>query len=613
MRLYKIKSKNKYMGVKIALSLLMTAIFFLIYATDIFEESSWSLSDMFFQEEGVASEEIVVIGVTSEDLDNYGMWPWDRTTWAKVLETINSDEETKPAAIGVDISFFGSSQPTSDEKLTEQITVDNVVLSCDAEFKSEIVVGENHSVQQYDYIVSSISYPYIYPNENINLGHTNYLFDNDGIVRNGLLEIETEQGAVIGSMAYETFQIYNQYYGQETTFEPVVDENGFWYVDYTATAGEYFQYSITDILDGNFNQEDLTGKIVLIGVYDATLMDYYRVSLDHSENMYGVEITANCINAMINDSEVAMVAGTTELIALLVSTFVITFVALQFSFAFVTGFVITMLIIGLYIISFAYNQGILYPPFYFVTGLGACYILSVAFNYWFEWYTKKHVTKVFKQYVDPKVMEKLIHNKLSTLDRSGTSCEIAVLFVDLRGFTGMSEQLQPDLVVGLLNEFLTMVDECINKFDGTLDKFIGDCAMAFWGAPEPKKNPSYDACCAAVEMIRSVEILNKEIERKYKLNISFGVGIHFGTAIVGSVGSTTRLDYTAIGDTVNTASRLESNAPKNTIYISESVAEHVKDLVVMEKLQDKMQLKGKLEPVDIYILKDINDSNQGGL
>lgn len=598
-------NKFDYLGIKIVLSLLMTVIFYLVYAVDLFGYANGTVEDLFFQQEKETSEEIVVIGVTAQDLEEYGMWPWDRTTWANVLSTINSSEETNPAAIGISVTFYGDSQPVSDELLYNEITKENVVLACTAEFKTEIVVDDNNDVQQNDYVISDISYPYAYPDESIQLGHANIIFDSDGILRRALLEIETETGGIIGSMEYETFKVYHEYYGTEAEFEPILDENGFWYVDYSASSGGYFNYSVSDILNGNYSQEDLTGKIVLIGVYDSTLMDYYRASIDHSENMYGVEFMANCLNAMINDVEIKEVDTGVEIAVLLISTFLITFLALHLKFIAVTIFTFCAAVVGVLTILYVYHNGILFSPFYYISGLVMCYILSVIFNYWFEWYTKKHVTDVFKQYVDPKVMEQLLQSKVESLHVTGKATEIAVLFVDLRGFTRISERLDAETIVKILNEFFTLADSCIREHGGTLDKFIGDCAMAFWGAPQPMKKPAYNACCAAIDMSRCSAQLSRDIYERYNVEISFGVGIHYGTAIVGNVGSSTRLDYTAIGDTVNTASRLESVAPPGKIYISEAVKKEAGNTIIVDKLLDKLQLKGKKEPMDIYVLKKL--------
>lgn len=203
-------------------------------------------------------------------------------------------------------------------------------------------------------------------------------------------------------------------------------------------------------------------------------------------------------------------------------------------------------------------------------------------------------------------MDTLIQSTQENLHTVGSTSDIAVLFVDLRGFTTISENLDAETVVNILNEFLSLADECIKKYDGTLDKFIGDCAMAFWGAPHESEDPIYLASRAAREMVRRSSELTGKIYTKYNIRVSFGVGIHYGTAVVGNVGSNSRLDYTAIGDTVNTAARLESIAPPHTIYVSEVVANGLGNRAHLQKLDDKLPLKGKKDPISIYILHDID-------
>lgn len=608
MNRFPIEIKDKHMGLKLGLSGLMTVIFLLIYMSNVFSYADTALQDWFFQREKQTSEEVVVIGVTAQDLETYGMWPWDRSTWVNVLSAINSNPETSPAAIGMAVSFYGWSQPISDAALAVELSKENVVLACYADLQSQVVAGNSVFGQETQLSVSDVSYPYFYPSEDIQLGHINILSDSDGILRHDLLSVETPQGGTIYSMAYETFSTYNDYHGYETDFTPELDNNNFWYVDYSATAGGYLNYTISDILNGDFSQEDLTGKIVLIGLYDTTLMDYYRPSIDSSTNMYGIEFIANCINAMLNDVEIRAVHPATEVIILIISTFLITFFSLHLSLSLVAVSAFIYCGVGSGIIMFVYDFGILYPPFFFVTGLLCCFLVSVIFNYWFQAYSKKHLSDVFKQYVDPKVMAKLVESDLETLHAPGANKEVAVLFVDLRGFTRMSERLDAATVVTILNAFFTLADESIRKYDGTLDKFIGDCAMAYWGAPNELKDPAYQACCAGMEMIRRSTQLSAEMKEKHNVDVSFGVGIHYGHVIVGNVGSHARLDYTVIGDTVNTAARLESVAPPKTIFISGSVAQKLGSRAKTTHMIDSLPLKGKKAPVEIYVLDELKQN-----
>jgi len=182
---------------------------------------------------------------------------------------------------------------------------------------------------------------------------------------------------------------------------------------------------------------------------------------------------------------------------------------------------------------------------------------------------------------------------------------IAVLFVDVRGFTPMSELLKPGQVVEILNRYLSLISDCILGNHGTLDKFVGDAAMAFWGAPLPQEDYVMLAARAAMDMVEGSQALSEELMAKYGRTVSFGVGIHVGEAVVGNIGSLRRMDYTAIGDTVNTAARLEANAPGSTIYISRAVADALAGRIETTSLGSSVKLKGKKDGFEVLTLDKI--------
>ena len=215
------------------------------------------------------------------------------------------------------------------------------------------------------------------------------------------------------------------------------------------------------------------------------------------------------------------------------------------------------------------------------------------------------MTETFQRYVDPVIMNELLKGDSKTLNLGGELKNIAVLFVDIRGFTTMSEALPPTTVVEILNRYLTLTTECIRKHHGTLDKFVGDCTMAFWNAPLEQENPVLLACLAAEDMIRGSKKLGDELLARYGREISFGVGIHWGSAVVGNIGTPFRMDYTAIGDTVNTAARLEANARGGTILISRAVADILGSRADVTSLGNSIKLKGKAPDFEILILNSL--------
>ena len=208
--------------------------------------------------------------------------------------------------------------------------------------------------------------------------------------------------------------------------------------------------------------------------------------------------------------------------------------------------------------------------------------------------------------MDPALVKHLdLDDKLIT-ELGGQRREIAVLFVDIRGFTTMSESLQPEEVVGILNEYLSMVAECIFKHHGLLDKFIGDAAMAIFNAPTDQDDYAFEAVATAYDIVQRSEELSKALMDKFGKTISYGIGVNIGHAVVGNIGSNFRMDYTAIGDTVNTAARLESNAKAGEVLISSDLKERLGDRIIIEDA-GMMKFKGKSKEMNVYRLKGIKD------
>lgn len=200
----------------------------------------------------------------------------------------------------------------------------------------------------------------------------------------------------------------------------------------------------------------------------------------------------------------------------------------------------------------------------------------------------------------------------------GENRNIAVLFVDIRGFTPMSEALEPEQVVDILNSYLNLTTNSIFANGGTLDKFIGDATMAVFNAPFDLDDHVFRAVKTAWDIVQGGNEIESKYMEKYGRSVGFGVGVNCGNAVVGNIGCEFRMDYTAIGDTVNTAARLEANAKRGQVLISESVYEQVKDRIEAEPIGE-IPLKGKSKGVFVYSLvkiltdtdKDTNTDKEG--
>jgi PAS domain S-box-containing protein len=202
--------------------------------------------------------------------------------------------------------------------------------------------------------------------------------------------------------------------------------------------------------------------------------------------------------------------------------------------------------------------------------------------------------RLFERMVSPAVIRQL---DPESVQLGGSRMEITTLFADIRGFTAFSETIDPETLVGVLNGFLAAAAEAILKQEGTIDKFLGDAVMAWFNAPIPQPDHTLRAVQAALAMQDSVHKLHEALPEEFRL--SFGVGIHYGEALLGLIGTQRRLDFTAIGDSVNTARRLQENAAPGQILISQEAAERVTELVELVEV-DPIQAEGKGQPIEVF-------------
>jgi len=202
--------------------------------------------------------------------------------------------------------------------------------------------------------------------------------------------------------------------------------------------------------------------------------------------------------------------------------------------------------------------------------------------------------RLFERMVSPAVINQLDPNGLQL---GGKRADITVLFADIRGFTTYSEQISPERLVSVLNRYLAAMAEAVLSQEGTIDKFLGDAIMAWFNAPIPQPDHTLRAVKAALLLRKTIEGLYRELPEDSHL--AFGVGIHYGDAVLGLIGTDRRMEYTAISDSVNTAKRIQENSTKNQILLSKEAYERVKDKVEIQ-YHAAMDVKGKTQPVEVY-------------
>lgn len=553
-------------------------------------------SDMICQRPLPKDGEIVLIGIDQASLDALGPFgDWGRALMGDVLAILNEDPQTAPAVVALDVLYVGESDdPQGDAYLAEMAGAGcPVVTACAGTYDTALVTEEDGSFYMADGLVA-FDEPYEALKESSYQGHINSMFDRDGILRHGIWQIELPDGGAVPSFHRKIYELYCESKGIAADTVPYCDSRACYYVPFQGNPGDYSDgYGVIDLLDGAIDPSVYAGKIVLIGPYAAGMQDDFTTAIDHATKMYGVEYQANMLDALIHGRTMREVPGVWQaLLVLAVSTFCGLFFyrrKMLPATAVLAGVVSTYIALCFA----AAAAGYVLSPLYLVAAVVVLYVVSVAGNYMQETIEKRRVTATFERYVAPEIVSELLREGSDASALGGRLCEIAVLFVDIRGFTSMSELMEPEEVVEILNRYLTLTSTCIFRNTGTLDKFIGDCTMAFWGAPLPQEDCVYKAVKTAFDMREGAVALQEELWERYGRTVGVGIGVHYGPAVVGNIGAKNRMDYTAIGDTVNTASRLESNAPSGMIYVSRAVADALAGRVEFTSLGDSVSLKGK--------------------
>ena len=599
--------KNKSLRT-LVVSLTSAAVLTIIAALGLLDAPDGTVSDALYHRTQATDGEIVLISMDQTSLDLLGPMPWPRSYMADVVSFLNSDPELAPAVIGIDVLYVGeSSDPDNDAYLAGSAEWGgNVVTAAAATFGSDLVVDDSGFYMD-TMAVLAWDEPFGALADASQFGHINAMADADGFIRHALLYVDTPDGERVYSFARTIYEKYAEYLGIEPSPLPDTDDNGFFYLPFTAAPGGYDSgISFVDVLDGLVDPELVAGKIVLIGPYAAGLQDEYRTAADHAAPMYGIEIQANQIDAYRSGKTAIEVSDVLQLAILFaVSALLLLFIYKRSVLvSIISWLAVCALWIGICLA--AYSRGYVLHTLWLPLSATVVFVISVAVNYITAAKEKRRITATFGRYVDPAILNELLVSGGSAEDLGGKMFNIAVLFVDIRGFTSMSEALDPPTIVEILNRYLTLTTECVMRHHGTLDKFVGDCTMAFWNAPLPQEDPVYLACRAAMDMAEGSKALGEELFAKYGRTVSFGIGVHYGPAVVGNIGAPQRMDYTAIGDTVNTSARLEANAPGGKIFISRTVADALGSRAKVTSLGNSIKLKGKSDDFECLTLDELS-------
>jgi len=380
-----------------------------------------------------------------------------------------------------------------------------------------------------------------------------------------------------------------------------VDENAATLIPYRGYQGSFPYVSVTDVLNDRVPKERLAGRVIVIGTTAPGLMDLRATPVGAAYP--GVEIHANLIAGMLDGAikhKPPYILGA-DVLTVLIAGAVMAFLLPMLSpfRATVVGAIVLLLLLSLNF-SFWHVSNVVLPLANGMIAILLLYAMNMSWGYFVESRTKRQLTGLFGQYVPPELVEEMSRDP-ENYSMAGRKAELTVLFSDIRGFTTISEGLEPNELASLMNEYLGAMTLVVRKHRGTLDKYIGDAIMAFWGAPVDDPEHAKNAVLTGLEMHVALHELNKDLTKRGWPELKIGVGVNTGPMTVGDMGSPVRQSYTVMGDAVNLGSRLEGITKQYGVgfIVGESTRELVRKEFVFREL-DLVKVKGKDKPVGIY-------------
>ena len=592
------------------------------------------------------SDSVTVVNITESDLKTYGQWPWPRHVMAMLHAKI---ADAGAILVNYNILFaeadrmsgveYLKSMPMTNE-LREQLG--QVLLDTDGVFsavlreskkailmmsvKNEVGVElpsttqiiEKGNVKPWLYEYGGI----VSPHPKVSAGASGMGVnvtspEPDAVVRKMPVLIRIN-GKIYPSMILENVRMLNgskriKVIAKEHGIDEVlvskkagipVNHNAEMYINY-ADPSKYVQMSATDILTDKFNENKIKDRIVVVGLDAAGLsvLKYTPHGLTTDQN-----ITAQALDTLLTGKYLLRTpqADTYEIVFMAFLLLLLILVLPRTSVLLAVPLLLFVEVGVAYGAFMAYaNKGFLIDPSWIMLSVFLIWSHSTYNNFATQSRLRKQIKKQFEHYLDPGMVKKLQKDP-SLLKLGGETRNMTFLFCDIRGFTPISEKYKgnPAGLTKLINRFLTRMTDVIIANGGTIDKFMGDCIMAFWNAPIENKKHRELAVKSALEMTVALSELNMHLQAEGLPQINIGIGINTGDALVGNMGSEQRFDYSVIGDAVNLASRLESSSKTlgKTIVIGEDTRHTIETVYPFDYI-DSITVKGKTEEIKVYTIK----------
>jgi adenylate cyclase len=563
----------------LAVGLAATGLGLLAYGTDVFRDLDLRSVDARFSIRGNQDAPSAVVVVKVDDktfADLHERWEDFRPDHARLIRRLKNNGAK---VIVYDVQFTEQAKnPEDDIKLVTAVgAARNVVLAT----TGAPVFGGNDFVRAHHGTVGNANFP---PDSGGYLRRMRY--EIDGLKTLAVAAVERDRG------------------------KPVKPFQTTW-IDYRGPVDTFKSVSFSDALDGKVPPSFFRGKIVVVGPWASTFQDLHPVSFGN-DLMPGPEIQANAISTVLRGEPLSSVPGWVNIVLIVVLGLLAPLAGLRFSLR--GTLFLSLAAAALYVVltqaafqrgwilSFVYPFGTLVVSS--VGALGAHYLLAA--------FERERVRDVFSRFVPEAVVEQVLARTDRDLRLGGVSVESTVMFSDLRGFTTFSEALPPARVIECLNGYLEGMTDAILAHGGTLVSYEGDGIMAVFGAPIEQPDHADRAVAAAREMLTErLSTWNRWLrDNEFSEGFKMGIGLSTGMVVSGNVGSERRLEYTAIGDTTNTASRLQgmTKGQSHLLYFADATRERLQhdpeDLVFI----DELEVRGRQQPVKIWSIEAASDA-----
>ena len=628
-----------------ALSLAIGLFFLNRYAFTLPDSIDNRLRDYFFSIRGEipTSNDVVIVDIDEKSLQELGQWPWSRNKLSTILHNLT---EANVMIMGFDI-LFSETDNSSPHKILNELNIQKEnIPNYDMQFAQAIattptILGyvfdlgnnpyskkispntpgaiiEKNKTLGKDYIIEAdgvyLNLP-LFEDNAYSSGFFNTIYDDSaGVIRSVPLVISFDD-SLYSSLALELLRIlldaqnvfvnYNENGIENVTLNDVIiptDRFGRFHVNFRGPGKTFEYFSAADIYNNTFDKKELEGKIVLIGTSAVGLFDLRAIPFDPV--FPGVEVHANVIDNIIQGDFIVKNPDfdNIDIAMIFILTFLTVFLIAITPF-FLKPVVITGLLAGTiyYLYTAMFDEGMVLNIFFPILSIVSGATLATLLDYFYEIKQEEAIKAKFASKVSKEVMENLLKNVHSD-EFHAMEKEVTVFFSDVRNFTKISEKMgSAKRLIEYLNQYMEPMSETIIKYEGTIDKYIGDAIMAYWNAPADVENHADKAVQASLEQIESLEPLNKRLKEENKPLIDIGIGLNTGLAIVGEMGSIGRSDYTVIGDSINLGARLESLCKfyGSKLNISNFTKEKLEEKYVLRFL-DLVKVKGKDEPAEIW-------------